>query len=154
MKWKHDYQTKMQCFLILLVIIPFEEVLGKLGPTVWGPICLEPLRTASDLLRTAWMTSWSSPPFGKLGTTCTCRVWPASVLNPILHFSEAQQLFLFLWGRTRQGWIGSENDRFIGRWHQVITSWHSTEPQYMMANMLNYTIPINQMLNRYIPAHE
>ena len=40
MKWKHDYWTKMQCFLILLVIIPFEEVLGKLGPAVWGPICL------------------------------------------------------------------------------------------------------------------
>ena len=55
MKWKHDYWTKMQCFLILLVIIPFEEVLGKLGP-----ICLQTLRTASDLLRTAWLTSWSS----------------------------------------------------------------------------------------------
>ena len=32
-----------------------------------------------------------------------------------------------------QGFIGSENDRFIGSWHEVITSWHSTATQYMAA---------------------
>ena len=42
-RWSHQYSLEYLCPKIhTLVIDFFSLVLGKLGPTVWGPICLEP----------------------------------------------------------------------------------------------------------------
>ena len=61
----------------------------QIGPDCLGPNVWEPLRTASDLLRTAWLTSWSSQIL-----ECWAQLVPACFDPNSAHFRGSTAIFI------------------------------------------------------------